>query len=88
MIQKENILVLKKEYGGFREGTVLLKGDVYDPLDPIVINGDVQAGQEYFDMSTEISTGHSYSLYDIPSELLKPANEETSNTVIEFLDRL
>lgn len=54
---------LKKEYKGFAEGTVLLKGD------------KTLGEQEYFDITTEIRTGVSSSLFDVPIEFLQPVEE-------------
>jgi len=68
---------LKEDYAGFKKGVILLKGDfIKEPYDE---DGDV--GQEYFEITTEMTFGHSYSTYDVPSNLLEPIDEETSKEI-------
>jgi len=55
------IYQLKETFKGFKKGTILLQGAYYQGK-----------GTEYFDISEEIASGHSYSVYNIPSKLLIP----------------
>jgi hypothetical protein len=62
--------ILKETYRGFDKGTVLLKGNEAD------LNLTDETGIEYFDITTEVTNGHSYSVYGVPAELLIPSGND------------
>lgn len=59
-------------------GKVYLKGD---------FNQEENA-YEYFDMTTEIETGHSYSQYIFDDAELERATDEERTSVIEYIKTL
>jgi hypothetical protein len=74
--------ILKEDYRGFSKGTILLKGSEANP------SVTDEKGIEYFDMTDEITTGKSYSMYGVPEELLIPAEnqEQLSDGFNSFID--
>ena len=62
--------ILKEDYKGFSKGTILLKGSEANP------SVTDEKGIEYFDMTDEITTGKSYSVYGVPDHLLIPADNQ------------
>jgi hypothetical protein len=74
--------ILKENYKGFNKGTVLLEGGEADP------SVTDETGVEFFDITTEVTEGHSYSVYGVPAELLIPSgNDQELRTAFDvFVD--
>ncbi len=53
---------LKEDFNGFGKGEILLLGD--------------SLTMEYFFITTEMTTGHCYSICNIPSEILEGFDED------------
>ena len=62
---------LNAPFKGLPVGTVLLKGGYQANSD-----GEFEGNQEYFDLTTEIRTGISYSYYDLPEGILSDTSED------------
>ena len=73
---------LNVDHGSFPKGTILLKGDFCEGP----INTDNPTGQEWFNLSTELTTGHSYSEYNIPEEKLIHLPESVSKVLRDWFD--
>ena len=67
-----NLFRLKKDYANLKKGTLLLHGFT------------TEDGIEYYDISTEMKTGHSYSYYNIPYKLLE---YELDDATIKDVDK-
>jgi hypothetical protein len=66
--------ILTEDFKGFEKGIILLEGIEANP------NFTDEKGIEYFDVTTEVNEGYSYSVYGIPLDVLKPSCNDVELT--------
>jgi hypothetical protein len=62
MSNTQKFFRLKEDYSGFKKGCIVLRGD--------------DETGEYFDATTEVTTGESWSTYRIPTKALQPLDND------------
>ena len=74
----EQVFILNKNLLNLDKGTLFLRGGFSKDENSV----------EYFEMTTEMKTGHSYSYYNVPNEYITKACKEDQVKVRIFLESL
>jgi hypothetical protein len=71
IVKSGQFFKLNKDYNDFKKDCIVLLGDLET--------------KEFFDITTEMVKGHSFSLYDIPPEMLTGVNNKVQSELTELL---